>query len=456
MVKLVSTEIDTTTAQERSQALATAILEIYRSNVFYASMIQSIEISYSMSIPTAGVSFSADNKKYVMFINPNFFIKRLTPENRKAVMMHEIMHLVHRHLNRIPMFKLSPHNMRLMNIAADLAINSYIKDLPQGCPQCPPIDSGAKCPNSECPGHAFYPHNMLDEVDGNKVPWKSGMTMEQYFMKLKERYEETEDGDGDGDDDGGAGKGGKPSKKKMPGEFDSHAWEANADEHEMLDALEELVKRSMIKSSMEYGSAPELVRDLLDNIKARKAELNYKALILAAIKRSASGQDRKYSWSRKSRRFPNIAPGTKVGELPSMRIVIDTSGSISTVTINEFLETVDAFLKHGNRKCSLHLFSDNEYHSQPYKMGDRVGQETLRSSVKIGGTDLEDSLKNVLRHSPDLTLVLTDGAFSDVDVESWLKPNQRFPEVLWVIEKDGTENHPFAKRSWSRTIKIPG
>lgn len=474
--KLDKATKDTTTEAERSQALATALYEIYKDNTFYCSMLQSMDITYSFQVDTAGVTFSADQKKYMLLINPMFFVKKLSQENRRAVLIHELLHLVHRHLTRVPFFKISNHNRKLLNIAADLAINGYIRDLPRGCKQCPPKElqeQGMKCENDMCPGHALFAEDFYDEDDkGNRKPWPLHETMEQYFLRLKDRYKEPEDGEGEGEDEGegegngqgqgqgqgeggGEGKGKGKGKARIPKTLDEHNWEANTEEEEMLDAMEELVKRAMIKSSTSYDRLPAMISQLLEDIKARRADLNYRGLILAAIKKSASGRDRKYSWTRKSRRFPNLIPGSKEGPLPKLRIVCDTSGSISTETLNEFLQVVDEFLRVGARKCSLHLFSDKEYHSQPYKMGDRVGQEMLRKNVRMGGTDLEDTLKNILLSSPDLTLILTDGFFSDVLVETWLKPNQRFPEVLWVIEKSGGENHPFANRTWSNTVKIP-
>ena len=460
---LTQAEQDTTTEAERSQALATALYEIYRDNTFYCSMLQSMDITYSFMLDTAGVTFSADQKKYMLYINPMFFVKRLSQANRKAVLIHEIFHLCHRHLTRVPFFKVSNHNRKLLNIAADLAINAYIQDLPNGCSQCPP-ENDRPCTNEMCPGKALLAKDFYDEKpDGTKVPWPLQETMEQYFFRLKERYKEPDEGDGEVEGEGegegegkGKGKGkGKGNGKGLPQEFDEHGWEANSEEGEMLDAMEELVKRAMIKSSTSYDRLPSMVAQLIEDIKSRKAELNYKALILSAIKKSASGQDRKYSWTRKSRRFPNLIPGSKEGPLPKLRIVCDTSGSIDIATLNSFLEIVDNFLKVGARKCSLHLFSDTEYYSQSYKMGDRIGQEMLRKNVRMGGTCVQDSLKNILKSNPDLSLILTDGFFSDVNVESWLKPNQRFPETLWVIEKQGSEEHPFAKRSWSKTVKVP-
>ena len=235
----------------------------------------------------------------------------------------------------------------------------------------------------------------------------------------------------------------------MPGEFDSHHWDGNAEEGEMMDATEELVKRAMQKRSMSYDKLPGHVKELLQDIEARRAELNYRQLILSAIKRRASGFNRENTWSRKSRRFGNKAPGTHNGKLPHIKNMIDTSGSISIQEANDFLDIIDEFLKVGSRKCDIALWHTSVYYDEKYKLGDRLDRKVFSS----GGTDVGPVMKNIFDAKPDLTIILTDGCYSDVDYESWLQPGDQFPQVLWIISKDGQENHPLKR--CGETIKIP-
>ena len=114
---------------------------------------------------------------------------------------------------------------------------------------------------------------------------------------------------------------------------------------------------------------------------------------------------------------------------------------------------MDEFLKVGSRKCELNLFSDNNYYTDKYKLADRAMQEKIKKSVSMGGTCLESSLKRILETKPNLSIIITDGCYSDVKYEQWLKPGQSMPQVLWVISKDGQENHPLARVG--QTIKIP-
>ena len=55
------------------------------------------------------------------------FVLALSEKERQAVLVHEVLHAVHRHLTR-----LGPRDQRLFNIACDMAINPKIPDLPEG------------------------------------------------------------------------------------------------------------------------------------------------------------------------------------------------------------------------------------------------------------------------------------------------------------------------------------
>lgn len=585
--------------EDKKACLNTSMYALYKQYPFYGAVLQVMNTSYSYMLPTAGVGFNADMKRYELMLNPVFFCKALNDEQRIAVLLHEIMHITHQHLIRVPFLKVSNHKRILLNIAGDMAINQVIRNLPRGCKECPPLEEqqkGSQCKNEFCCGFAidYKDYFDIDDTTKKRTQWSAGKTMESYFEKLMERYEEPKDADKtkrflliavadanvdvtatgtkkgkvavytvngiqsiggvklvkdknvllpcqtnaldngiyivkdigsptspamlerhanhDGSstgvvtvDDFGALKNQKKKAKPtgwvvkgtpksqtdktvdvdvvdfvweeqemqvgeggqglsedgsgagegiegLPRQFDSHDWGSGADENDILDATEDLVKRAMTKQSMSHDEMPGHVKDLLDDIKARRAELNYKALILAAIKRSATGVDRKNTWTKSSRRHGDDAPGLKMGELPKLDFHIDTSGSISIPQVNEFLGICDEFLKVGSRKCTLNLFSDVSYYGTKYRMGDRVTQDMIRKNVSMGGTCLESTMRQILKAKPDLTVVLTDGYYGDVQVEKWLKHGQKFPEILFIIEANGTVDHPLKRLG--KTIKV--
>jgi predicted metal-dependent peptidase len=433
--------------EEKSQCLATAIYETSKTHPFVGSVLQCLTIQYAHTLPTAGILFNTDAKRWDMLVNPFFFCKKLNAVERKAVLIHELSHITHKHPLRVPFLKISARKRMIMNIAADMAINQYIVGIPKGCKQCPPIDAGQPCPNEMCPGRCIDVADYFDQdpKTGTKTPWPLNRPMESYYELLIKRFQDPDKDSQDGQGNAGGGA----DTSDLPQTIDEHMWDGAGDEKEMLDATEELVKRAMIKARLSYDDLPGHVKELLEEIKTRRAELNYKALIMAAMKKHAAGHNRKNTWTRKSKRFGNKAPGTKVGDLPKLELHLDTSGSISIEELNEFLEIVDQFLKVGARKCNLSFFHTALYGRQQYKMGTKID----KSQVQSGGTDLTETLKDIFARKGDLSIIITDGCYSDVQVETWVKPGEQYPQVLWIISKGGSENHPLKRVG--DTVKVP-
>jgi predicted metal-dependent peptidase len=169
------------------------------------------------------------------------------------------------------------------------------------------------------------------------------------------------------------------------------------------------------------------------------------------MKSSLPANFRVKSWTRKSKRYGNKAPGNKNGDEPKLDNFIDTSGSISIQEANNFLDIVDEFLRVGAKKCTLNMFHTSNYYREDYKRGRRIKREDIQS----GGTCLEDSFRVIAKNRPDLAIVLTDGHYSHVDTKKLVGPNGRFPNTVFIISKDGTTNHPFKDEPWAKTVQIP-
>lgn len=456
--------------QKKRQCLQTALYEVTRNSPFLGTILQCMDIFYTHLVPRAGIMFDVNGKKWNMAVNADWFCNKLSDKNREAVLLHEIYHITHKHPMRVPFLKINAQRRMIFNIAMDMAINQYIKHLPRGCQMCPPMEQlqqGAQCTNKDCPGMVIDVVDYFDfDKSGNKVPWPKEKPFEFYYHKLIERFEENEDenegegeeGDGEGKREGrgegkGEGKGDKGPGNNMPQEFDSHHWDGNSEEKDMMDATEDLVKRAMQKRGLSMDNVPGFIRELLQDIEARRAELDYRSLILSAIKRHASGNNRKSTWTRMSRRFGNKAPGTKIGNLPKLANYIDSSGSISVQEANDFLDIIDNFLKVGSRKCDLGLWHTQVYSYLPYRLGERVDKTEFNKRFQSGGTDVGPTLNHIWQTKPDLSIILTDGCYSDVNVEEWMRPGEQFPQILWIISQNGMEEHPL--RRLGETIKIP-
>jgi predicted metal-dependent peptidase len=448
---------ETVGADEQNQCLQTAIFSISKTNPFMGSVLQCMNISYTHMLPTAGVMFNPEVKRWDLLINPYFFCRKMDGPQRKGVLLHELYHITHKHPLRIPFMNLSVHKRQLMNIAMDMAINQYIKDLPDGCPECPPPNSGQPCMNKDCCGRGIFLRDFYDtdKKTNKQTPWQALQPAEYYYEKLMERFKDPDPddmGDGNGQGEGGQGNaGGGAESGDMPSTTDVHHWDGSGEEKDMLEATEDLVKRAQVKCRFGYDELPGHIKELLDHINSRKAQLDYKRLILQAMKSSLPSNVRVGSWTRKSRRFGNKAPGKKNGEQPRLDNYIDTSGSISVEEANEFLDIVDEFLRVGARECMLNMFHTNNYYREKYKRGQRIKREDIQS----GGTCLEDSFRVIAKSRPDLAIFLTDGYYSHVDTKSMVGANGRFPNTVFIISKDGTVDHPFKNEPWAKTVKIP-
>ena len=95
---------------------------------FFASISRRIDKRASTAIPTAGVMVNPDTAQFEMLYNPAFFAD-LSDLERTDVLKHEFYHVIFQHVtDRLP----ADVNMKLWNVATDLAINSHLHNLPEG------------------------------------------------------------------------------------------------------------------------------------------------------------------------------------------------------------------------------------------------------------------------------------------------------------------------------------
>jgi predicted metal-dependent peptidase len=424
---------------EKEQILQRAIYRLFYQEQFYGALLQELTIRFLDAVPTAAIAYNRKKQEYQIVINYEFFAK-LTDEERTAVLKHEILHFTNGHLIRFPWNEDTPKDKKYQyNLAGDMAINQFINGLPKDC-----IDVSAWKKN-----------------DG--TPFPKFQTMEVYFDLIQNNLEANKDlmngPDGEGDEEGECncegkeeGSNGKKHKKgcgkgKKQHVLDSHDWNELTDE-EKKDCLKEtgkIFERAMEKNSFGYDIVPQYVKDLLREIESTINGLNYKKILKDTIKRTVCCSDRDSTWNRRNKRYGQFAPGTKNGTLPECALMIDTSGSISTTEMNEFLQVVSGFLKAGSRKCTLGLWHQVLYHTQKYKLNQKIEESVLES----GGTEVTSVLEYVVKHNPNLTCILTDGYFGLPDIKI-----SKASEILWIISKNGNTDKNFLDSLPGKHIKM--
>jgi predicted metal-dependent peptidase len=329
--------------------------------VFYAHVIASTKISFDEKFPApAGVCFRKN--QYNLIINPTTF-NQFTLKERKGVLVHEALHIVLRHLGR---FK--NKDRKIANMAADIAINQFIKDLPENC----------------------LTHGMFN--------LEEKLSMENYYSLLRNKAEKikiTQNPDGTYSVE-------VKGKKYL---IDPHAAEDLNDEsvpQEIIDAVsEEIVKRSMEKSR---GLVPDSVQEMIDKLTSR--EVNWKKFIKNEM--SNVSIDVEETIKRRNRRFMERVEikGFKQTFSSEGIVILDTSGSVESSFISKTLGEINNLCKSTGSTVKLIQVDAEVQEVKDFK------ENSKSFSVKgRGGTHLYPAMeyieKNKVRY--DFIIVITDG-----------------------------------------------
>jgi len=380
---------------------------------FFGAMLQSITIDFSSRVPTACISYQPTKKQFLIELNPAFF-RLLTLEERMAILLHEIYHMTYSHLTRIPALE----DRMKGNYAADAAINQVIPGIP-----------------TRAPIRGVFPEDFGLEKD---------RTLEFYYENWPVQPEDPNAPNPQ------SGQGKPQTSSRQPGQgqrgepLDVHDWDPNIDEADILDGTEDVIKRTMMKTNTSHNKLPGDIADLLDSIEKRRKVIDWSRLLKSFIKRTTSGVDKEYTRMRPSKRYDYASPGLRLGEVPKLLVLEDTSGSMSVIEINAGFDQIDQAIKVGAKKVMLGLWHTELYKVMMYKKGLR---SEVHKHVRSGGTDFEPCAQYINKMKPDAVIVFTDGYYSPTHTRVDIP-------ILFVICSQGVDklvtNYPR-----QRMIKLP-
>jgi len=279
---------------------------------FFASISRRIDKRASTAIPTAGVMVNPDTAQFEMLYNPAFFAD-LTDLERTDVLKHEFYHVIFQHVtDRLP----ADVNMKLWNVATDLAINSHLNNLPEG---------------GLIPGEPDTP--FADLPKGESAEW--------YMANMPEfdQGQKGEGGEQEGNDGQGGEKGSNPgSGDGVPDSLDDHSgWgQCSQEVKEMAkERLKEAVKKAAGEASKSqgWGSVSSKVRS--DILKSFETKIDWKKVLRYFVKTSQRA-DRSSSIKRINRRYAYVHPGRKANRVAKVAVSIDQSGSVSDEMLSMF------------------------------------------------------------------------------------------------------------------------
>jgi predicted metal-dependent peptidase len=284
------------------------------SEPFYGIFLIGLQKQFTKSCATAGVGKHGIGMRLV--INPDFFMD-LSEEHQQGLLKHELLHIAFGHIilsDRYP-------NKKLFNIAADIEINQYIAEhmLPEGGLtrfSFPGIDLPSKA------GTKVYYDLLNDTCDGD------GCSSNEELNKLLGEM----DGNSQYDHKEWAEIGDLPEaeKKLVQKQY----------EHQMKQTAETIQKQC--------GTIPGELAELIERLfTIEPPKFNWKAYLRRFINNSTTIYTKKLR--RKNNKRYSGNPGLKIKHKNHMLVGVDTSGSVSSEELVEFMHEMCHMHKTGNQ-----------------------------------------------------------------------------------------------------------
>ena len=345
MVSPLDTKDAKATAKDVEKAtheLGRTIVTLLLKEPFYGHILGGLVRRVSEDVSTAAVALSSRGPELI--VNPLFFIKVLNTKERVAVIKHEALHIIFRHLYRKP-----KHNadLELFNIAADLVVNQLIAPWP--------------LPESGVTLKTFPDYDL-----------RPNQTVEWYYDKLlnlkkaalrqnNSQSHNKNDGSGEGEADN-ASQSIEALKRMLDqtSHSDHSLWAASGGAAEangqpmsqtLIDALEVDIERHVVRARNripinQWGSIPAEIQTELHSIEQnRKPKVDWRRT-LRLFANSGYRTSLVPTNRRMSKRF-NTFPGTRVKREKCVAVVIDTSASISMDQLKLFSAEIYGIWRSG-------------------------------------------------------------------------------------------------------------
>jgi predicted metal-dependent peptidase len=331
-------------------------------------------------VPTAAAAVTHEST--VLIFNSEF-ISKLKDTELAAVVEHEILHLLFDHVYAMKFDK--DLNKHIANIAMDLAINQYIEGLPKEA-----IDL-----------------DMINKTTGLDLPPKE--TWEYYYYKLLQAQEKLE--------------------KIFP--IDEHGTAIDGQvkgKGEGKEILADNVSKSIKNSA---GNVPEVIAKVFDSLRST-SKVPWQQ-VLANFVASCSSSTTVGTRKKTNRRFGTDHPGKKKKRELVLGVCVDSSGSVSDESYEQFLSEIVRITK----------FCQKVYMVEADCVVQNI--ETLKKNTKKslkrnghGGTAYQPAISKCVELGCDAILYLGDLDASD-------RPQNPGKPFLWVAVGNSEPPGDFGK-----------
>ena len=408
------------------------IIQLLLKEPFFAHLLSGIARKITTEIPTAAVGLIGNRMN--LFINESFFLKELkSTSNRVAVIKHETLHLMFKHVFRM---NISNYDPLLFNYAADLVVNQFI-------------------------GSWDLPDSAITLSTFPDLKLKPDKSVEWYYKKLvdlKSEMEKSKNSDkGPDSSSSDWSQTSAPSSAENLSRIygnqthsDHSKWGAQEDQSGLSSsaqvasaesALDRIIVQARERTPVgQHGTIPGAINRLIEAIlEKRKPKVDWKRAL--RIFSSNSRRTRvTHTMKRISKRY-GTRPGIKIAHFQKIAVAIDVSGSIDNDHLSLLFSEVHGMWRQGAEIEVIECDAAVQRH-YPYK---GILPEVTSGG---GGTNFDpvfEFLRKNRRMQFDGCIYLTDGYAS----EPQIKPPCR---MLWVITPDGDDGKHL---KFGRVIKLP-
>lgn len=380
---------------------------------FFAAISRRIDKRASYAIPTAGVMINPDTAQFEMLYNPKFFAD-LTDLERTDILKHEFYHVLFEHVTgRMP----TDVNLKLWNIATDLAINSHLHNLPKG---------------GLIPGEPDTPFEHLPR--GESAEW--------YLANMPEFDNDKGDnqsGPSSSESQGQGSSGGDPSdgdsqSDGIPDTLDDHSgWQECSQEVKDMakERLKEVVRKAAEEASASnrWGSVSHDTRKKV--MKMLETKVDWRKVLRYFVK-SSQRANRSSSIKRINRRYAYVHPGRKSNRVARVAVSVDQSGSVDDNMLALFFAELNKLAQIA--EFVVIPFDTRVDESKVFTW--KKGQTKLPERVLAGGTCFDAPTDYVNNEGFDGHIILTDMCAP--------KPKSSKCQRMWMTTKEHAGRNYFS------------
>lgn len=427
---------------------------------FYAHVLAGMPREVTERVRTAAVAWNGQQVR--LLVNPDFFQKSLTASQRVAVIKHEVLHVVFRHL-----FRGSDRDPEIENLAADLVVNQLVPPwpLPKGVVLLNSFPELKLQPNQTLEQYyalliklyrEMQRHGYTRSVEGVAGEPSTGSSDQSLSKKGKSKAGNGKTGPSAGIPDWARKTSAPQSAVTMDGFLGDHSRGDHAPWANGGDALGAAAGRYAVGSVLirsrertpphQWGSMPaSLLSELALILAERQPKIDWKRTV--RIFCASSGRTKlKTTVKRVSKRY-GTRPGIKVQRMQRLLVAVDTSGSIDQNMLECFFAEIHGAWRAGATvtvvECDAEVQRSYEY----------LGKTP--TTVQGGGGTAFEPVFVWMREqqSFDGCLYLTDGCGP--------APETRPPcKLLWVVPTtDGSSglsaDDDESALPFGPTIKLP-